>query len=193
MCDTDPPGYKETDDHPYYIEKPPLDGPTVYAGKPPSARSRQAWGEKGDPGEKDTPQGPGPGGEGTPGEDENHSWRQFTRNTTFHGVKYIFDGSSLIRRWVDKQCDFKERLTLEVMQKGNHFLNESYWMLIWIKMWQSLRLANLQVKQVGEAICFTTTKHDVSLTYCTSSTWRFTRRYQDQTSDVTSDVTSGCL
>ena len=41
---------------------------------------------------------------------------------------------------------------------------------------QSLRLANLQVKQIGETICFTTTKYVASLTYYTS--------FQDQTSDV---------
>ena len=45
---------------------------------------------------------------------------------------------------------------------------------------QSLRLANLQVKQFAETICLTTTKYVASLTYCTF----FHTYFQDQTSDV---------
>ena len=29
------------------------------------------------------------------------SWKQFTQNTTLHGVKYIFDGRSLARRYLE--------------------------------------------------------------------------------------------
>ena len=86
----DLPPYKESADEPYTSSSDPK--------KPPSAKSRQAWGEEkggggGKEGEKD-PGAPGaPGGQaGAP------SWKEFTQNTTMHGVKYVFDGSSSMRR-----------------------------------------------------------------------------------------------
>ena len=31
-------------------------------------------------------------------DEKKFTWREFTENTTFHGVKYVFEDTSLIRR-----------------------------------------------------------------------------------------------
>ena len=45
-------------------------------------------------------------------EDQAPSWREFTQNTTFHGIRYVFDDAT----WYRKLVLIKLRLSMTYMQ-----------------------------------------------------------------------------